>query len=68
MKLARDQQFIDIGDTAASFGAVVFGDKYRDETRELVEGIQDGKDDSVVYPIYLETMRRMREDLAVAFV
>lgn len=66
MKLAREQQYIDIGDTAASFGGVVFGDKYKNETGKMVGSLQEGAGDGVVYQVYLETMRKMREDLAVA--
>lgn len=66
MKLAHEQQYIDIGDTTASFGGVVFDDKYKKETDKMIENLQIGVGDSIVYPQYLETMRRMREDLAVA--
>lgn len=66
MKLTREQQYIDIGDTAASFGGVIFGDKYKNEARKMVENLQQGADDSVVYPLYLATMKKMRGDLAIA--
>jgi hypothetical protein len=66
MKLVKEQHHIDIGDTAASFGGVVFNDKYKSEIEIMVEKLQNHGSDEIVYPVYLETMKRIREDLAVA--
>jgi len=66
MKLARDQKFIDIGDTSASFGGVIFGDKYKEETRKMIKTFDTGSGDEIIYPMYLQLMKSMRGEMAVA--
>lgn len=66
MKLAKGQEFIDIGDTSVSFGGVIFGDKYKDEIKKVTEALEVGSGDEIVYPRYLQLMKNMRKDMAVA--
>lgn len=66
MSLVRNQPFLDVGDTAASFGGVIFTDSYDATITEMVTSLEQGAGDDRIYPLYFALLRNMRQDMAVA--
>ena len=66
MSLTKSQSFLDIGDTAASFGGVIFGNEYDNGITEMVNAVQEGEPDSRVYPLYAALLEKIRQEMAIA--
>ena len=63
-KLMESQEYLDIGNTSASFGGVVFGDKYDIVLKGLVENYDSSESDETVYPKYLDILTGIRTETA----
>lgn len=64
-QLMENQKFIDTGDTASSFGGIIFGNKYDQQIRSFVEGYNTKHPDGFLYPIYLSILTGMRTEMAI---
>lgn len=63
----KGQPYIEIGDTAASFGGVVFGSEFDAQIQNLVNAVQQkNNSDDEIYPLYLEILSAIRNKTAVA--
>lgn len=65
MSLMSGQPFLDIGDTAASFGGKIFGTEHNPKIDHLTNAVIEGKPDKDVFPIYLELMSEIRREMAI---
>lgn len=65
MSLMINQPFLDIGDTAASFGGKIFGKEYNFKVGQLIVAVEEGKSDEEVFPIYLDILSEIRREMAI---
>ncbi len=63
--LMKNQNYIDMAGTLASFGGVVFGNNFDNQIKQCVSNFEDGKEDGEIYPIYLDILKRMRTEMAL---
>ena len=66
MDLASSQPFIPLGDTSTSFGGVVFDNRYDDTLKFMIDMFERNEPDSRIYPVYLEVLMAMRQEMAKA--
>lgn len=65
MSLISSQPFLDIGDTAASFGGKIFGREHDPRIDNLAIAVMEGKPDEEVFPVYLELLSDIRKEMAI---
>lgn len=65
MSLMSSQPFLDIGDTAASFGGKIFETEHNPSIDHLTSAVMEGQPDKDVFPIYLELMSEIRREMAI---
>lgn len=66
MDLASSQPFMPLGDTSTSFGGVVFDNRYDDTFKFMIDMFERNEPDSKIYPVYLEVLMAMRQEMAKA--
>lgn len=65
MELMRNQRYIDLGKTSASFGGKVFGDELNPKINLLINAVRNNKTDKAVFPLYLEVLSEIRRKTAI---
>lgn len=61
----RNQPYIDLGETSASFGGKVFGSKLDPKIKLLTDAVRAGKTDEEIFPLYLEVVSEIRRETAI---
>jgi len=66
MELMRNQPYIPIGETSASFGCAVLGDEIGSKIEPLVRAVEAEQPDEMVFSLYLEVLTEIRRQTAIA--
>lgn len=65
MELMRNQRYVDLGKTSASFGSKVFGSELDPKIKLLTDLVKTNKTDEEVFPPYLEVISEIRRETAI---
>lgn len=65
MELMRNQSYIDLGGTSASFGGKIFASELDPKIKLLADAVKVGKTDEEVFPLYLEVMSEIRRETSI---